>query len=175
MPLFSNPRSKNSILLEHMHSKCYGSGFRDLPWVIVPLLELIDIYGEIPSVQRTTTMIFWVSERLLVMYHIITQSRIRKHADVESGMCSYQDHSVQRCISYITMLIASMIPILAIVVLFCVGSMKARLGLVALFTIIFTMSLTILTSAKKAEIFAATSTYVLLILSEFPQLVLNLS
>jgi hypothetical protein len=108
----------------------------------------------------------WFSERLLVFYHIITQSRIRKHVDVEAGMCSYQDHSIQKCISYITMLIASLIPILAIVVLFCVGSMKARLGLVALFTIIFTMSLTILTSAKKAEIFAATSTYVLLNLPE---------
>ncbi|EPE28076.1 hypothetical protein GLAREA_04867 [Glarea lozoyensis ATCC 20868] len=101
----------------------------------------------------------WFSEKLLVFYHIVIGSRFQRRVDIESGVCSYQGHIIHRCISCITVVVASLIPVLAIAVLFCVSSMKIRLLLVALFTVIFTMSLTILTSAKKAEIFAATSTF----------------
>jgi VIT1/CCC1 family predicted Fe2+/Mn2+ transporter len=111
--------------------------------------------------ENTDIFSNWFSEKLLSFYHKVVRSRINRPVDMESGVCSYQDHIIQRCISCVTVTVASLIPILATVVLFYVRAMQARLVLVALFTTIFTISLTVLTNAKKAEIFAATSTYVL--------------
>lgn len=48
-------------------------------------------------------------------------------------------------------------PIAAITILYIVTSMPTRLGLVAIFTVIFTILCGTLTSAKAIEIFAATT------------------
>ena len=52
---------------------------------------------------------------------------------------------------------ASLMPIAAITVLYAVASMLVRLGLIAVFTVIFTLLCGVLTSAKTIEIFAATT------------------
>ena len=66
--------------------------------------------------------------------------------------------TLHRYTSHITTIVASLLPILAIVVLYCVNSMKIRLGLIALFTFTFAAALSFFTGAKRGEIFIATST-----------------
>ena len=56
---------------------------------------------------------------------------------------------------------ASLMPIAAINVLYVVASMPIRLGLVAVFTVVFTFLCGFLMSAKATEIFAATTGWVL--------------
>lgn len=78
--------------------------------------------------------------------------------DVESGIVSYKDNVLQKVTLHITTIIASLLPVLAIVALYLVGPMNERLGLMALFTVVFTACLSFFTNATRAEIFIATST-----------------
>lgn len=58
-----------------------------------------------------------------------------------------------------TTIVASLLLILAIIILHYVDLMNTRLDLIALFTIAFTISLTVFTNAKGRKIFAATLTF----------------
>ncbi|KAK0109283.1 hypothetical protein ONS96_003103 [Cadophora gregata f. sp. sojae] len=78
---------------------------------------------------------------------------------VRPGIASYEKDTLHKYTSHITTVVASLLPILSIVVLYCVGSMKARLGLVAFFTFTFAAALSFFTGAKRGEIFIATSTF----------------
>lgn len=83
---------------------------------------------------------------------------MKKPDDIESGIVSYEDTTLQKFISHITTIIASSLPILAITVLYYIGAMNARLGLIALFTIVFTTCLSFFTNTTRVEIFISTST-----------------
>jgi hypothetical protein len=56
---------------------------------------------------------------------------------------------------------ASMLPILAIVILYFIQSMSRRLGAIAAFTFIFSAVLGVFSNGRRIEIFAATAGYVL--------------
>lgn len=98
------------------------------------------------------------TERFVLWIHRLFWHRVKKVDDPESGIASYEQDTLHRYTSHITTIVASLLPILAIVVLYCVGSMKARLGLIALFTFSFTAALSFFTGAKRGEIFIATLT-----------------
>jgi hypothetical protein len=100
----------------------------------------------------------WFTQKFISWFHYILWHRMKKPDDTESGIVSYEDTTVQKCISHITIIIASSLPILAIAVLYCVGAMNARLGLMALFTVVFTTCLSFFTNATRVEIFISTST-----------------
>ena len=57
------------------------------------------------------------------------------------------------------MLLAAILLIGAIVNLYYVSSPKAKLGLVAMYTALFALSVALLTTAKRAEVFAAAAAY----------------
>ncbi|KAH7420117.1 hypothetical protein BKA64DRAFT_738182 [Cadophora sp. MPI-SDFR-AT-0126] len=101
----------------------------------------------------------WFMERFVLWIHRLFWHRVKKVGDPESGIASYKEGTLRRCTSHITTITASLLPILAIVVLYCVDSMKGRLGLIALFTFTFTAALSVFTGAKRGEIFIATSTF----------------
>jgi len=70
------------------------------------------------------------------------------------------DSSIYRVTSWLTSIIASLIPIASIVVLYSVGSMKARLGIIAAFNLLISTCLSTFTNAKRSEVFAVTAAYV---------------
>ena len=53
--------------------------------------------------------------------------------------------------------IASLLPVVSIVVLSSVNSLRERLGIIGLFTTMFSLSLSLLTGGRAIEIFAATA------------------
>ncbi|KUJ20684.1 uncharacterized protein LY89DRAFT_579036 [Mollisia scopiformis] len=101
----------------------------------------------------------WVSQKLVYWLHNIFWHRLKRVDDAESGICSYEDKTLQKYTSNITTIVASSLPILAIVVLNCVVAINARLGLMALFTVVFAACLSFFTNATRGEIFIATSTF----------------
>ena len=103
----------------------------------------------------------WFMEQLVLWLHRLFWHRVKKVEDPESGIASYDRETLHRYTSHITTIVASLLPILAIVVLYCVNSMKIRLGLIALFTFTFAAALSFFTGAKRGEIFIATSTWVM--------------
>ncbi|EEU38325.1 uncharacterized protein NECHADRAFT_91425 [Fusarium vanettenii 77-13-4] len=62
-------------------------------------------------------------------------------------------------ISYLSTILAALLLIGAIVVLYNIKTDNLKLGLIALFTIIFAASVGLLTNARRAEVFGATAAY----------------
>ncbi|KAH7350639.1 hypothetical protein BKA65DRAFT_476018 [Rhexocercosporidium sp. MPI-PUGE-AT-0058] len=101
----------------------------------------------------------WFTECFIFWLHKLFWYRVKKVDDPESGIASYEESVLHRYTSHITTIIASLLPVLAIVVLYCVDSMKARLGLIAFFTFMFTTALSFFTNASRGETFMATSAF----------------
>ncbi|KAF2730705.1 hypothetical protein EJ04DRAFT_567476 [Polyplosphaeria fusca] len=71
----------------------------------------------------------------------------------------YKNTHVVRTVAGISMIPAAIVLIGAIVSLHAVTSDQAKLGLVATYTLLFAASITLLTNARRAEVFAATAAY----------------
>jgi hypothetical protein len=74
-----------------------------------------------------------------------------------NGLVGIEDTMVYRATYGITSILASMVPIVSIVVLYYVNSMPARLAIVAAFNLLISLCLMGLASAKRAEMFAITA------------------
>lgn len=75
----------------------------------------------------------------------------------QSGIAEYSDASVTTIAQLVGSVLASLLPILAIVVLHLVDGTGTRLGLIAVFSAIFSSSLWFLNDGKLIEVFSATS------------------
>ncbi|KAF2691180.1 hypothetical protein K458DRAFT_455504, partial [Lentithecium fluviatile CBS 122367] len=71
----------------------------------------------------------------------------------------YNKDHVVRTVTVISMISAATLLIAAIVSLYSVNSDKAKLGLVAMYTVLFALSVASLTNARRAEMFASTAAY----------------
>jgi hypothetical protein len=83
----------------------------------------------------------------------------RKATDPLDRTTIYKNAHIVRTVAAFGMLLAAILLIGAIVNLYLVSSPKAKLGLVAMYTVLFALSLAICTSARRAEVFAATAAY----------------
>ena len=80
-------------------------------------------------------------------------------ADSIYGIQGYRDSGLLRVTRLLTTVVASVLPVVAIVVLYNVTSMAARLAIVAAFTITLSICLFGFTGARGGDIFAATAAY----------------
>ncbi|OAQ60275.2 hypothetical protein VFPPC_10699 [Pochonia chlamydosporia 170] len=98
--------------------------------------------------------------RLLDIYHNIWGHRQTKshtsHA-LGSEARQYSDERISRISNIIGAIISSTLPTLAILVLYFVNRMIIRIGLVIVFTAVFSTAIALFTTAKKVEIFSATA------------------
>ena len=93
-------------------------------------------------------------------YHRLIGHRLKagKVLDSETGDMSYDERNIDKASTMITTILSSMFPVLTIFVLNILHSTNARIGLTALFTSVFALALARFSSARRIEIFAATST-----------------
>lgn len=96
---------------------------------------------------------------LTAICHIFRMRCRRRQADEESLIYVYNEKIVIRIADMIGSAIASSLPVLAVVVLYSVHEMLARLGIIALFTVVFALALVVTTKAKRVDIFAATAAF----------------
>jgi len=75
----------------------------------------------------------------------------------DSGIAQYSEAGIATAARMVGAVLASLLPILAIVVLYLVDNTGARLGLVAVFSAIFSTTLWFLNDGKLIEVFSATS------------------
>lgn len=99
----------------------------------------------------------WFTTTLLGVYHSCLGSRVSTPTDVENGWHKYDERKVIGFANLVGTLISSLLPVTAIVALSFVKSLLARLGMVALFTVLFSMALLAVTKARRVEIFACTA------------------
>ena len=93
-------------------------------------------------------------------YHRLIGHRLKtgQVIDSEAGDVSYDKRKIERASTMIATILSPMFPVLTIFVLNVLQSTNARIGLTALFTAVFALVLAKFSSAKRVEIFAATST-----------------
>lgn len=73
------------------------------------------------------------------------------------GVVGYEELSILRMTYWLTSILASLLPIASIVILYCVRSMPARLGIIAGFNVFLSVCLIGLANAKRSEVFAVTA------------------
>ncbi|EUC43052.1 hypothetical protein COCMIDRAFT_101848 [Bipolaris oryzae ATCC 44560] len=98
----------------------------------------------------------WAAESTIINLFRCGCTRFMKPSRVH-GVVGYEDSTIYRVTYWITSIIASLIPIASIVVLYCVHSMPARLGIIAGFNVLVSICLMALTGARRADIFAITA------------------
>ena len=98
----------------------------------------------------------WAADSAILNLSRCGCARFMKPSQVH-GVVGYQDSTIYRVTYWITSIVASLIPIASILVLYCVQSMSARLGIIASFNVLVSVCLMALTNAKRAEVFAITA------------------
>ncbi|KAH8710008.1 hypothetical protein GQ44DRAFT_776845 [Phaeosphaeriaceae sp. PMI808] len=100
--------------------------------------------------------------RVLDIYHAIFGYKNRKKYGIGSedvDIRKYSSKRIGRVSNVVAATISSILPTLVILVLYFVKRMIVRIGLVILFTALFSVSLAIFTAARKVEIFSATAAF----------------
>ncbi|KAH8766350.1 hypothetical protein F5882DRAFT_442927 [Hyaloscypha sp. PMI_1271] len=101
----------------------------------------------------------WVSERLLPWYHRILGRYIHKKNPLRENEVTYSDSLILMAASMLATTLAALLIVAPVVVLYEVCSMRARLGLMATFTVLFSLCVARLTGAKRTDVFAATAAF----------------
>ncbi|KAI1082206.1 hypothetical protein F5B20DRAFT_587883 [Whalleya microplaca] len=105
---------------------------------------------------------------LLEIFHLFWQrNKMPMSKDLESApvgenrthVCLYTKHQFQMLNHIIGALFSAITPLASMVILYCIESMKVKLALVCVFTVIFTLALSTLSKACRIEIFAATAAF----------------
>lgn len=89
------------------------------------------------------------------------RNKISTHAnpDPTDRTAIFENKYIIRTVALIDMLVAAILLIVAITSLYIVENEKAKLGLIAVYTVLFAVSVALLTKARRAEVFAATAAY----------------
>jgi hypothetical protein len=85
--------------------------------------------------------------------------RKRRSDDVLDGTTRYENTHIVWTVAIFALFLAAILLIGAVVSLYFVAQPKAKLALVAVYTLIFAISVALCTNARKAEVFAATAAY----------------
>jgi hypothetical protein len=118
----------------------------------------VDLVTLLPSrKQDSFSEVF--SDMIMKTFFAYRGHRFRKPHKV-NGMIFYKKNAILRITLWITSVLASLLPIASIVVLYRVASTPARLGIIAMFNLLVSMSLATFTTASRSEIFAVTTAYV---------------
>lgn len=80
--------------------------------------------------------------------------------DPDSGIVEYDDRRLNKISHSVGVTFASLVPTLCVLVLYFVKRPIIRLGLLIVFTAVFSASLSTFTNARKIEIFSAVAAYV---------------
>ncbi|KAK4038339.1 hypothetical protein C8A01DRAFT_17571 [Parachaetomium inaequale] len=113
-----------------------------------------------PPVSEGDTFTDFITYRMASIFNRLPGRWFRtgKIVDEEAGLRSYSDSKLDKTSNVIAVIVASTLPVLTIFVLNSVGSTTARIGWAVLFTAVFAGILGLFSSAKRAELFAATAT-----------------
>ncbi|MCJ1389043.1 hypothetical protein MMC18_001897 [Xylographa bjoerkii] len=96
----------------------------------------------------------WVTDKFMVWIHYLFGRRLNQNT-----LVYYSEDRALRLLSLISTVLASILPIVAIVVLYVVPTTKYRLGILAGSTAVFALILSVVAKAKRSDGFAATAAF----------------
>ncbi|KAL0254265.1 hypothetical protein SLS55_009739 [Diplodia seriata] len=152
----SRPRDYNLELLRDWLGRADGGnnflkGVEELPWHPKETDDLVALSGtDDPPFMR------WTAEKLVpFMFHSGLQSK-EPITGLNAGLVEWKDKRYETAARILCILLSTIIPSLAIVVLYFIQSMLIRIIASIGFSAAFSVAVALLTSARPAEIFAAT-------------------
>ncbi|KAE8447378.1 hypothetical protein EG329_010792 [Mollisiaceae sp. DMI_Dod_QoI] len=103
----------------------------------------------------------WITFTFIPFFHNAFGKRFRRpiSEDLESGICEYSDKHISGFVKVMGTVVSSVLPIGSIMALYFVKSVLVRLGLMAVFTALFSLAMAVFSGAKRVEIFAAASAF----------------
>ena len=110
-------------------------------------LKLLDWWYQTPKHPTSQRARFWG----------LVGRNVKTPVDEEANYFEFKDATFVRAADALGSLIASLLLVVSILVLYLVTSIPVRLGIVAIFTTIFSLSLVLIISARKMEVFAGTT------------------
>jgi hypothetical protein len=117
--------------------------------------------------DRTTGDPFsqWFTNKAIPSFHHLLGKRFK--TPVSDGVYDYNDSIIVWIGNVLSTVVASMLPLGSIVILYFVTSNGLRLTIIAILSACFSLALAVLTTARKIEIFAATSAYALVFVIQY--------
>lgn len=82
-----------------------------------------------------------------------------KKVDIRFGTRAIHDETVYKLTFWLTSAIASILPVVSIVLLVKMESLNGRLGIIAAFNVLISICLTFFTEARRTDVFAVTAAY----------------
>ncbi|KAK0509175.1 hypothetical protein JMJ35_008546 [Cladonia borealis] len=103
----------------------------------------------------------WTGDKLLSIFHRLLGKRFKNTfvMDEELGVTEYRDAGISTAADIICTLLAPLLTTIPMFVLYFVKDIEKRLGIIMGFTMIFSISLAMFSSARRIEVFAATSAF----------------
>jgi len=117
--------------------------------------EPSDLFVLRPRPERDPFSAAMIERFLPWLYRLIFHRRYQ--ADIEKARITIEDNRLLRVTAMITTIVASLLPIGSIALLYCVKTMRARLALLALFTVAFAVALSCFSTARRTDVFAVTA------------------
>lgn len=77
--------------------------------------------------------------------------------ELGEGIYNYREPTLIKILDMLVTVVASLLPLLSTIVLYILPSDELRLGVVVIFSAIFALALTVMTSGRRIEVFAATA------------------
>ena len=93
------------------------------------------------------------------MFWELIEAKKPIQGDISSGLTEYKESRLAFAASTVVVSIAAMLPAISIFALYLIESMVVRLGVITIFSGVFSASLAIFTRSRKIEIFAATAAF----------------
>jgi hypothetical protein len=131
-----------------------GSGLQSVPIISGRAKEMLKEADDLVALRKLA------DEDLLsklLQDHWAFQKRIT--VDPLDRTTVYKGQHVARTVAAISILCAAVLLAVAIVSLYIVNNPTAKLGMVAAYTVLFALSIALLTNARRAEIYGATAAY----------------
>ena len=98
----------------------------------------------------------WIAKNALVLLLRCGLARFKTPSRVH-GVVGYNDSTIFKITYWVSSILASLIPVLSIVVLYHVHSITSRLAIIGAFNILMSVCLSAFTDAKRSEVFTITT------------------
>ncbi|KAF2187509.1 hypothetical protein K469DRAFT_725452 [Zopfia rhizophila CBS 207.26] len=157
------PTEQNiNLLREWLQRPKYGNkflrGFEARTWDL-ERADLISLYKEEIEQDPLTR---WLFRIIPGPFHRKWGYRWKKPTKSKSSggdLFEYKDSTLVQLAKSLSTILSTLLPTISIFVLYYFKNMPVRLGLIVLFTSLFSLALNLTSKARKVEIFAATSTF----------------
>lgn len=105
----------------------------------------------------------WISNKVLPVYHNTIGHKIHMSRELSTSspypIWDYKEHWFAAIAGAVCTILSSVLPCTSIIVLYIVRSMLAKLLLVVIFSCLFSLAMSLVSSGRRYEVFAATTAF----------------